>query len=225
MIHAKPFLLIRHGETVMNALKLTCGGGVDTELNDTGWAQAELAAKALFALPVKPTLIINSGMRRTRETTSVLNRELGLPVLEDNDLREHMMGEWEQLPWAESFPHLINDDKPKGGESTSEYAARVRSTLDKNLKAHASERILFVAHGGTFHGMLRSYQYDRWEAFIPNATLHAFEPEPKHEPMPWKITLHQWEKDTLLTSAAPICPSVPYTNTSRELEWRKSAGK
>ena len=207
MIHAKPFMLIRHGETVMNSLELSCGGGVDTELTPKGFGQAELAAKALFALPVKPTLIINSGMRRTRETTATLNRTLNLPVLEDNELREHMLGEWEHTTWAETLPHLINDDKPKGGESSTEYAARVRATLDRNLKEHASERILFVAHGGTFHSLMRVYGMYR-NVFIHNATLHGFDPEPAHTPMPWRVTMHQWKNDALLTTAANICPSV-----------------
>lgn len=213
MIPATPFLLIRHGETVMNALELSCGGGVDTELNDKGWKQAEMAAKALFALPVKPTLIINSGMRRTRETTSALNAALNIPVLEDNELREHMMGEWEKLPWSVTLPHLIADDKPKGGESSTEYAARVRAALDRNLKAHASERVLFVAHGGTFHSFQRFYGQSR-NVFIPNATLHAFDPEPAHGPMPWRISMHHWQDDGLMTTAANICPSVNHTDAA-----------
>jgi len=208
MIPARSFYLIRHGETVMNARQLSCGGGVDTELNESGWAQAELAAKALFALPVKPTLIINSGMRRTRETTSVLNRDLNLPVLEDNDLREHMMGEWEGMHWNVTVPLIKSDQKPKGGESTTEYAARIRATLDRLLKAHASEHVLFVAHGGTFHSLMRTYQYDAWDAFIPNATLHSFDPEPQYQPMPWRIKMHQWVGEGIESGPANICPSL-----------------
>lgn len=208
MIPARPFYLIRHGETVMNALKLTCGGGVDTELNDTGKAQAAEAARVLAALPQKPTLIINSGMRRTRETTAILNEALNIPVMEDPDLREHMLGVWERQPWADVMPDIVADKKPDGGESATEFAARVRATFTRALETHPTERLLFVAHGGTFHSFLRFHGVQK-RLFIPNAVLHAFEPEPAHSPMPWRVTqcLPPSGTETIVQITAPICPS------------------
>ena len=207
IVPAAPFYLIRHGQTVMNAKRLTCGGGVDTSLNDEGRRQAHLAAKVLAALPEKPTLIIHSDMKRTRQTTEILNAELQLPILADNDLREHMMGEWEEKPWDEVFPFLHGDTKPAGGESRHEFGARVRAAITRNLQAHASERVLFVGHGGTFHSFQLIHGRDR-RVFIPNAALHRFDPEPSHQPMPWKVTLYEW-KNALRSGPAPICPSVP----------------
>jgi len=208
MIPARPFFLIRHGETVMNALKRCCGGGVDTTLNKDGRAQAESAAHVLQSLPEKPTLIINSGMSRTRETTEIVNQFINLPVLEDNELREHMMGEWENAPWEDIMPHLRAGTKPVGGESSDEYAARVRGALTRNLNKHPSERILFVAHGGTFHSFMRIHGMGR-HIFIPNATLHRFAPEPAHEKMPWRVDMIRWTQGGPHTAPAPICPSQP----------------
>lgn len=207
MIPARPFYLIRHGETVMNAARLSCGGGVDTVLNDDGRAQAALAARVLENLEEKPTLIINSGMSRTRETTEIINKNLSLPVLEDPDLREHMLGEWEQAPWEEIIPHLRSGVKPRGGESAEEYATRVRTVLDRHLQQHDGENLLFVAHGGTFHSFQRMHGQMR-RTFIPNATLHHFAPEPAHTPMPWRVRMFGWD-NALTVAPAPICPSQP----------------
>lgn len=200
--------MVRHGETVMNALKLTCGGGVDTELNDTGREQAALAALALAALPEKPSLIIHSGMSRTRETASILNRGLGLPVHEDRELREHMVGEWEHKPWDDIIPHLRAGTKPAGGESADEFAERVREALRRNLESFADERVLFVVHGGTFHSFQRMHGQRR-RTFIPNATIHRFTPEPAHSPMPWRVTVLEWLESQIVPRPSSICPSQP----------------
>ena len=195
----------------MNAQRITCGGGVDTVLNDEGRRQAFVGAKVLAALPedTRPTLIIHSDMARTRETTEILNADLGLPVIGDNELREHMMGEWERQPWDLVFPHLRGapDVVPKGGESRNQFGARIRDAMTKNLNAHPSERVLFVTHGGVFHSFQLLHGITR-NLFIANATLHHFVPEPAHHPMPWRVTLYEWKND-LRSGTAPICPSHP----------------
>lgn len=207
MLPARPFYMIRHGETVMNALRLSCGGGVDTVLNDAGRAQAALAAKVLEALPEKPSLIINSGMSRTRETTEIINKNTGIKVLEDNELREHMLGEWENGAWDETLPKIRSGARPLGGESIDDFATRVRDALARNLRDHASESILFVAHGGIFHSFQR-FQGQNRRTFIPNAALHRFDPEQSYQPMPWRVTLYGWENG-LTQGPAGICPSRP----------------
>lgn len=210
MLPARPFYMIRHGETVMNAKKLCCGGGVDTPLTDDGRAQAAMVARVLEVLDEGPTLIVNSNMSRTRETTDIVNKNARLPVVEDHDLREHMLGAWEQKPWDEIIPKLFTDEKPDGGESTPEYDLRVRGALSGHLSRHPGERLLFVVHGGTFHAILRQYRYPGASGiFIPNATLHHFDPEPGHEhdPMPWRVRQMTWETDRAVTAPAVFCPS------------------
>jgi len=210
MLPTRPFYLIRHGETVLNAQKLCCGGGVDTVLNDTGKAQARQAANLLAALPgdQRPTLIIQSGMSRTRETAGILNTALDVPVLEDNDLREHMLGEWEMLPWEEALPRIRSNEKPKGGESAEEFALRVGTALARVLGDHQDERIMVVAHGGTFHSIQRLYKRYR-NAHIPNCDLHHFAPELSFDPMPWKIDRFDLRERVAVRLSAPFCPSQP----------------
>lgn len=211
ILPATPFFMIRHGETVMNAQRLTCGGGVDTTLSDEGRRQAFVAGQILEAMPApaRPSLIIHSDMARTRQTTEILNDRLKLPVLGDNALREHMMGEWERQRWEDVFPHLRGDPDivPAGGESRRQFGARIQAAMARLLRDHASERVLFVTHGGVFHSFQFMHGVNR-NLFIPNAALHHFAPEPAHLPMPWKVTLYEW-KNALRESTAPICPSHP----------------
>lgn len=210
MLPQKSFYLIRHGETVMNALKLCCGGGVDTVLNDTGRAQARDAANILAALDenLRPDLIVHSGMNRTRETAGILNQSLGLEMIEVPELREHMLGEWEKKPWAEALPHIRANVKPEGGESAEEFALRVGTALSGVLNAHEDRRVMVVAHGGTFHSIQRLYGRLR-DAHIPNCDLHNFLPEAAYTPMPWKIDRFNMRETQAIRVSSPFCPSQP----------------
>lgn len=206
IITLQNFYLIRHGETEMNALRLCCGGGVDTVLTDAGRKQAGEAAKILEAAPIKPTLIIHSDMSRTRETTAILNRNLDIPVVGDNELREHMLGEWEGKSWDDGLGLMLSGARPVGGESRDEFAARIGSALNRNLYEYQDERIMFVGHGGIFYSIMRLYQR-ACDVFIQNATLHDFIPEPENHEMPWKINLLEMGPDGIVKDmAAPICP-------------------
>lgn len=222
MLPARQFFMIRHGETVMNAQRRACGW-FDTELNDEGRHQAYVASQVLEALPddQRPTLMIHSGLTRTIDTASILNANLKLPMLVEPDLREHNIGEWEGKAWDEVFPLLRADVKPEGGETRHEFAERVRVGLTRHLKDHLSERILFVGHGGLFHSFQLMHQRER-RIFIQNATLHRFDPEPAHHPLPWRITLYDW-KNALREGPAPICPSMP--DTPSDLPWDKAHKK
>lgn len=190
----------------MNAKRLCCGGGVDTVLTDTGRLQADLARRVLEASPVKPTLIIHSDMSRTRETTAILNRTLDIAVVADNNLREHMLGEWEGKTWDEGLPLMLSNAKPNGGESIDEFASRISGALNRHLYEYQDERILFVGHGGIFHSILRVYNRAR-DVFIPNATLHDFAPAPDYTAMPWQIDLLGMnDAGNFTREAASICP-------------------
>lgn len=205
-----PFLLVRHGETEMNAKQLCCGGGVDTVLTATGKAQATTAGETLALLPAaeKPTLVIHSDMSRSRETATIINRHLNLPMIGNNDLREHMMGVLEGKPWAEATPYFATDTVIEGGESRSQYAERVRKTLAKVMADYAGERLLIVAHGGTFHSLLHVFNSYKTNVLIPNATPHHWQPEPQHAQMPWRVSLFKNNNGVLARQKAPICPSA-----------------
>ena len=77
--------LIRHGmyDRVDSLDDRTANG-----LNALGVEQARLLGERLRALPVRPRLLVSSGLRRARETGDELGRILGLPCARDSLIEE-----------------------------------------------------------------------------------------------------------------------------------------
>lgn len=200
----KAFFLIRHGETEANVAQELCGGGVDTILTALGIQQAQELAKHLQTLPFFPTRIIHSDMNRSRDTANILNKALNLPIHGDNELREHMFGEWEGEYWEDALIKMKQDLKPKGGENRDEFAERVRKNLARVLNEHEDDTLMVVAHGGTFHAFMHIYEFEA-VSWIDNCHLHYFEPTEDH-PIPWKITAFNVENGKLVAAPSAICP-------------------
>ncbi len=74
LMRPRRFYLVRHGETILNAKHIRQGesGG----LSENGRHQAEKVGEALKPLHIKR--IISSPYQRTRETTMILNKYLGV---------------------------------------------------------------------------------------------------------------------------------------------------
>src|ERR1035437_7776960 len=126
MLPARPFYLIRHGETEANVAHITAGGKFDSPLTEKGLGQAHTLAPCLNQLERAPALIYHSSMIRARDTAQVLNEKLNLPMIKLQDLREHEMGEWDGLPRETVEPFLEQGIVPPGGESESLFAQRIQ---------------------------------------------------------------------------------------------------
>lgn len=203
MIPAKPFYLIRHGETEANAARITAGGELDSPLTAQGRAQAQKVAGVIHQLEIKPTKVVHSPMSRARDTAHFINTALKLAMHEVHDLREHVVGEWEGKPWEEVI-HLIHGNvRPKGGENKDDFGVRVRRVFTEVLDTH-EDPVMIVAHGGIFHSLLHIHGWP-YEGGIQNCHLHYFEPSPDCAPFPWRIWQFDIENDTLMRRSAPFC--------------------
>ena len=80
MAFAHPFYFLRHGETYWNREGRT-QGQLDSKLNETGIAQAALAAEALKDEPIER--IVASPLSRARDTAQAVADVLGLTVATD----------------------------------------------------------------------------------------------------------------------------------------------
>jgi glucosyl-3-phosphoglycerate phosphatase len=141
-------VLWRHGQTVWNA-EHRFQGQTDIDLDATGVAQAERAARLLAALG--PDAIVSSDLRRAAMTAAPLASLTGLEVSYDKDLRERYGGLWEGLTDTEireRFPAQYGTWTPPDGESSAVVAQRAGGALERIAEAAApGSLVVVVSHG------------------------------------------------------------------------------
>ena len=162
-------LLIRHGETELNAARVMQPAA--TPLGARGLAQASaLAARYADAGLVA---IVASDLPRAWQTAQALAASTGLPVLASSLLHERNFGAWRGRPHASfSFDPVACADAPPDGESLPVFDARVAQAWAWVLaqRQAAGGPLAVVSHGLVIAQMLRAH-----------ATL------PAHWPMPARL--------------------------------------
>jgi probable phosphoglycerate mutase len=179
--------LIRHGETAWNADR-RLQGHLDVPLNETGHVQAGAAAAGLDGQ--RFAALYCSDLERARQTAAAAARALGLAPFPDPALRERHYGGFQGLTYEqarERFPReyerfLAREPDfafPGSGERLSEFAARVRSVLQRIVTRHPGSQVLVVTHGGVLDIAYRLATGKDLEAHrdfpIPNAALNWIE--------------------------------------------------
>jgi glucosyl-3-phosphoglycerate phosphatase len=149
--------LWRHGQTIWNA-ETRFQGQTDIDLDETGKAQAERAARMLTGL--NPAVIVSSDLSRAAATAAPLARLTGLTVIYDKDLRERHGGAWEGLTDQEirtKYPVEHGSWNPPEGELPGAVADRVGAALARAADSLAEgELAVVVSHGGAIRfGMSR----------------------------------------------------------------------
>ena len=152
--------MLRHGETAWNTER-RMQGTLNSDLTERGRAQALAMGRALareLALEERPTIFLRSPLGRTRETSLIVGRELGLDPAQWRDdprLAELSYGDWEGSSWTEIEAHTPNalaDWKadpesycPPGGES--HFALRRRQTAVLANIVASNTRTVVIGHG------------------------------------------------------------------------------
>lgn len=118
------------------------------------------AFAALAAMLPRDAVLIESGLRRSRQTAEALGRA-GLPLpppLIEPDLAEQDFGDWQGRSWGEidagDFWQAPATSVPPGGESFAQVVARVRSAVQRLSAAHEGRDIVAVAHAGSIMAAL-----------------------------------------------------------------------
>jgi probable phosphoglycerate mutase len=147
-------LLIRHGETALNA-ESRFRGRFDVDLTDRGRQQAETLARGL---PPSFSIghIYSSPLKRCLETARPLAAALGLAVVTEPRLIDLDYGEWQGRPIAEvaeqspqDFAAWLAGDlsfRFPGGEPLGAPAERLRSFLDDVIERHQGDVVAMVTH-------------------------------------------------------------------------------
>jgi 2,3-bisphosphoglycerate-dependent phosphoglycerate mutase len=159
--------LIRHGQSDFDSeemLSTPRGEQFDPPLSALGREQAEkLAARLLVMDP--PAVVYSSTMRRTRETIAPYAVAAGIEVLEDPDLIEAHIGEWERVSFRdilasdESMLHRLRHQEPlwrnaPGVEQLEPFRTRVRGAIEGILERHPQGNVVVVCHGGVINAYL-----------------------------------------------------------------------
>ncbi|WP_084540929.1 histidine phosphatase family protein [Nocardioides alkalitolerans] len=150
----RTLVLLRHGRTSWNASGRV-QGQIDSELDETGLAQAEAVAPHIAAY--RPVAVWTSDLQRAAVTASYVAREAGLELRTDPRLREFGLGEREGITHAEysaAHPCEYADfvtgrwSSVPGAEGVEDVRSRTTACLTELAASIApGEVAVGVAHG------------------------------------------------------------------------------
>ncbi len=182
MNNATKLYLIRHGETEHNRTGVLMGS-TDSPLNDQGRNQAGCLREHMAEIEVDT--IFTSPLNRAADTASIVFGKQ-TEIISSSSLQEYHFGEWEGLHFTEiekRYPEawrvwLTNWEQTDipGGESFSDFTARVISFVEEILKANVGRKLAVVSHGGCIRALLAHYfctsiSDGYWKFKVDNATL------------------------------------------------------
>lgn len=154
--------ILRHGQTDFNRQDIIQGGGIDSDLNDTGREQSQLFYQRYRDTPFVAGYV--SGLKRTRQTLAPW-AEVGLRPLSLLELNELSWGVLEGKHRDEQTNEVIahtlrtwgsghTNYAVRGGESPEQVWDRVAPRLDYIINRHREGNVLICTHGRTLRVML-----------------------------------------------------------------------
>jgi probable phosphoglycerate mutase len=131
-------------------------GHGDPEISVRGRQQAEIIAERLADEPLYAIYVSN--LQRTHQTAAPLLRRLGVEPIEESDLREAHLGDWEGHLWririAERHPLAVRMtdeqrwDVIPGSEPVNVFADRVATILNTIAARHPGRVSAVFTHAG-----------------------------------------------------------------------------
>lgn len=185
-------ILIRHGQSLGNAMKIYLGH-TNLDLSDIGIEQARAAAE--YFKDEEISAIYSSDLLRAYNTALAHAELRSMQVIASPELREVYIGEWEGRPldevrarwpyefdveWKEKFGSMT----PPGGEPVYEAGKRMYNKLLSIAKENDG-KLLVAAHGGVIRAFwcyMNGVEPSEWAAFVPfpsnaSATFVGFDGE------------------------------------------------
>lgn len=181
-------LLIRHGETALNAARIV--QHPETPLDERGMGQAQRLAERLADFPI--AAIVSSDYRRAHMTAEAIADVTGLPIAIQESLRERNFGDARGVPHADLGVDLYATDfHPRGGESWSMFHERVALAWEAVAERAASTEgdLVVVSHALVCRSLVENHltlaenmdaKVSRW----PNTALTVIE-----DRAPWRVSV------------------------------------
>jgi broad specificity phosphatase PhoE len=155
--------ILRHGQTELNRLNIVQGSGVDSELNDIGYAQAKAFYEAHQHIDFD--LIVTSKLRRTHQTVQGF-LDKNIPWEQTADVNEISWGIHEgqhQSPEQnERYQKMIAEWQSGNLDASIEEGESARQLLERIerfiawVKTRPERRILVATHGRAIRGLITS---------------------------------------------------------------------
>ena len=149
-------MLVRHGETALNAARVM--QPADTPLSPRGQAQAMALASRMIGLGV--AAIWSSDLPRALQTAQALVNRGGAALSTSPLLHERNFGDLRGRPYDTlGFDPLLMQEAPSGGESMAQFAERVATAFNEALRLQATLNgpLVVVSHGLVIAEMLRTH--------------------------------------------------------------------
>jgi broad specificity phosphatase PhoE len=154
-LKSKKIYLIRHGQTDYNFQNIVQGGGVDSDLNETGRQQAKLFHQLYQNVPFDK--VYTSSLKRSIQSVEGFIKD-GHKHEIHPELNEIHWGIKEMIKITEDendyYVSIVNswrngktDLAIEGGESPDEVAARLQKFLNLILTREDEKTILICMHG------------------------------------------------------------------------------
>ncbi len=144
---------VRHGETEWNALG-KIQGQTDIPLNNSGRSQANECGR--YLQDFEWDVILTSPLQRAKETATIINKYLHLPLIEMNDFRERGFGDAEGMTFQERAEVFPNGNYPNQ-ESIEALTDRLVNGLQNIHQIHKEKKVLLVAHGAVINAILSNF--------------------------------------------------------------------
>jgi len=181
-------LLIRHGETALNAARIV--QHPETPLSERGLGQARRLARRLADFPI--TTIVSSDYKRAQMTAEAIAAVTGLGIEIQESLRERNFGDARGVAHADLPVDLYAPDfHPNGGENWPMFHERVAVAWEevKKRAARAEGDLVVVSHALVCRALVENHlklapdmdaMVHRW----PNTALTVIEDD-----APWQVSL------------------------------------
>jgi probable phosphoglycerate mutase len=195
---------VRHGQSYVN-LKEWDQGNQDVGLTPLGQQQAQALAGWLPQVAPHVDVLYASTMQRAQETAAPLAAVYGLPITNDDRLREVGNNRLDHQPWpSDDLPEygdFWGSSRPFApltsrmlGESLMHFRVRVGHFIEEMVEKHRDQVVVAVCHGGVmelaFDHMFNIGPFRRCEVWTKNTgvTYYEYVEHPSREV--WRLHYH-----------------------------------
>ena len=157
--------LIRHAEAEGNLYRIA-HGQYDSTITDRGWLQIDALRQRFASIPVDA--VYSSDLRRTCLTATAVYVPKKLPLHKRKDLREVLMGCWEQMSWGEiqrenpeqmlNFSRHMERWHVEGSETVAQVQERMVHAIREIAAAHPEQTVAVFSHGMALRILLGTLQ-------------------------------------------------------------------